>query len=784
MAVRKTESQIPGGILQVDRLGENDKDRGNNIALISYLPKPLKYIERTNELSENTYIVLFKEMPTGSDAIEFQWELSLYKQGQTDPMYTKSVGDSEKGYLTLNKEITRNLWCLYIAVKIKIKVTVTGYPPIELEQDIKRSSGNIRDLLSNNSVNNSVGGAPAVTRKIAACYKEYFDNIEDIDPKVGKDKAGLKKNLIIAIVYYTLLKNLDKSDAWEKTINNGDYTFQKVKNACVGISGLCPGMAATLLKTDYTSGTPSLITVPGADSAGTPYLERAFNQFKTDYGNASNISVAIDLVNLLRFPKTAIEICGLFLEKVRKDLGYDGDPWNKIIQKHTESKLMDILKCYFNGPDTPNTKKTIATDVLSLLNSGFVKMLASIDICSAFRNLTSIGLSTGHLSTNSTADDFKNSTIIEFMLTQDVTRLDGSRTYGPIDYEIHYNGARSIFKAVILYTLNTGKVKTYSFYFRLDYLICFNDQYPLYDDAGTKWDEKYENTVMADLVRTVLKDRKGTHFIDNECCLLVDDDASDSFAATERLWELEKILGRLRSEMRFFINKILEFYCDAPATMQAELLEKLTDLETFLKKIDSVGNYLLPAAKNFPSDLSIDVRNDTETNIFNPYFSIQPDRYGEDTIPPYDWENMFFSQLHVVQFALDEPNDITMDISTADGKPFASKDEIAKMANAFTKIIADKEKTSVPVKLVIRGYADKSYKGTGSRKDYNDDLSLLRADWIKSQLFISTGLTDAEIEVKTFGCGHTLAAGLIGIDNEGDLEKQKYRDVRMVLMPK
>lgn len=794
MGLEYIETRIPGGFGQVDRLGECDKDDVNKIALVSYLKSPLKYAETTNELSENIYVVLFDFIPDNMSSITFDWEISLYKEGLGEAIYTIPIGDPEKGVLKLDSITTKQLWCLYMANKIIIRVTPTGFPTLKLEQPIENSVGNIRDMLTNNIAGNAAGGASQITRKIAADYKELFNEIENIDPQVKEVNCSRKRDLIVAIIYQTELEKLDKIFEWTTVITLVDYKWTNVVKKKVGITGLNPPLAMSFLKNDYTSGDPHLLSVPGSGSGSNPYLSRLYTRFENEVTNLDKLNTVTDIFNLLRFPRSSIELCGLYLEKIRGILGYGAYSWDEIILKHTDTELLKILQYYFNGPDI--TKKSIANDVLSIINSDFIRLLSAKNVCEAFRQITSAGIPINFLSFGGSSIGYESVELVEVVVNIDTELLrpyttiisDTPDTYNTL---FHF-GLRTMYNLQVEMTCDTGETVTFAFYFVLDYVVVLNPNLDVTSEVGQAWLDKLEATPREKLYQVLRNNRAPLHYAENFDCsleLFQSDDSGTVTNSIETITNIDSIMREMNSILGFVYKAFRECFCDLIGPDREEMELDYRGLQKFRIKLEEVKSFLMPIYSESRS-CPITVVPHSPVNIVLRTFSFQPDTGGNIPHAPYNWANLFFSRQQLIQFFLDEPGDEN-DRLASNAKPLKDANEISKMNDAFKGIFDDLQKTVASLKLVIRGYADKSYSGSVSRENHNQRLSERRAKWTKKHylawqhtqsLADKKTLTDADIE--TQGCGHNQATSLIGIDNERDLQQQEYRDARMVLMVK
>ena len=149
MAVNKTESQIPGGIENISRLSDSVCIK-DSIALVSYLPSPLVYLEAEGRLVENKYVVMFGQEPSDATNLNYKWRIRLYRGDDTSAYWESDDYERNTGVFILDRDITSNIWCLEDAERIEVLVRCSTGFNLNVLHEIELLPKEIRDVFMDN----------------------------------------------------------------------------------------------------------------------------------------------------------------------------------------------------------------------------------------------------------------------------------------------------------------------------------------------------------------------------------------------------------------------------------------------------------------------------------------------------------------------------------------------------------------------------------------------------------------------------------------------------------
>lgn len=365
MAVRKTESRIPGGFDNAWKLGEADLKQ--NCALISYLQSPLQFsIENGTDSVKhfvNTYVVFVDESRTGvRNPVKYSWSVKFKGQNNADePMELEKILETEVGILHLNMEdldIYEDLEEASLS-DLFVTVNIDGLEaPLVLKQRIDNLNADIENLIAGGGEDGemmAVAGDPEITRWLANDFRTFL--IELDKNKCKPDDSDII--YLVAAVLYGALQGKKRllsrnshflfgtgENKWLDYINAGaGNDIDNLINTKMGITNIKPHILNFF------------ITGPGDDIVNNEkediddYEERILKgkHFQTD----TTYNDKIDLFNKLRFPKSCLELTWEFLKKLK----YINDTWattsiDKSSHIHNRDCITTIVSEFETAPQS------------------------------------------------------------------------------------------------------------------------------------------------------------------------------------------------------------------------------------------------------------------------------------------------------------------------------------------------------------------------------------------------------------------------------------------------
>lgn len=358
MAVRKTESRIPG-IFKIEnarKLGEADLKQ--NCALISYLQSPLQFsIENGKDSVKhfvNTYVVFVDESRTGvRNPVKYSWSVKFKGQNNADePMELEKILETEVGILHLNMEdldIYEDLEEASLS-DLFVTVNIDGLEaPLVLKQRIDNLNVDIENLIAGGGEDGemmAVAGDPEITRWLANDFRTFLIELDKNKCKPDDSDIIDISIYFVAAVLYGALQGKKRllsrnshflfgtgENKWLDYINAGaGDDIDDLINTKMGITNIKPHILNFF------------ITGPGDDIVNNEkediddYEERILKgkHFQTD----TTYNDKIDLFNKLRFPKSCLELTWEFLKKLK----YRNDTWaTTSIDKHSHIHNRDCI---------------------------------------------------------------------------------------------------------------------------------------------------------------------------------------------------------------------------------------------------------------------------------------------------------------------------------------------------------------------------------------------------------------------------------------------------------
>jgi hypothetical protein len=321
MAVRNTESRIPGGFDKASDLGEAVYSEDNHYALVSYLTAPLRLIQNPEKKLQlrNTYVLFVENTdPTGYKfSVDCYLAADEYSEDPDTrtPSFTTPPVEYESGVFEF--DVTETIGTLSLAEisAIRVNVEILGVNPsvtLNQYQVLSEPIQYIEDLINGINTNAPMGGSPYTTRLIANNYREYLIN--------EFEKGSIPVNIGASILYYRVQDLNSGSQArenerdWYRYLNEGKDI--NLKNAPIGIMQFKPSILAMFLKKSNGDLYGS-IEQRGENTSQAKYEQILWDKFKEDPG-LLDPGDRVDLFNLLRFPKSCIRVCNTLLQ-LRKE---------------------------------------------------------------------------------------------------------------------------------------------------------------------------------------------------------------------------------------------------------------------------------------------------------------------------------------------------------------------------------------------------------------------------------------------------------------------------------
>jgi hypothetical protein len=877
VTVRRTESQIPGGIANISRLSDYVDIQGP-VALVSYLPSPIKYISSKRELAQNTYVVMY-DTPPQTD-IKYTWRFKLYLLGESDsnPFYKIELPEGSEGVFELDYKKTEKAWCIHNAVKLTVEVELSTGETLSLSQQIIKAPKDVDHLERQNVNPNPSAGRPFITKLIEASLADYLDKLEDLDPVVGTQGNQLKSKVISAIIYNTYIQffsgqaltkygMMRNGVAWFEYLNREraqqNWLTQLTAMSAegyesVGVCGIRPDVLAMLINSSYVAGMPTL----------TPFTKRP-DEDQITYnseiiGNIGQIiegtssgspDVGVDIFNLLRFPKSCIEICGLLLEEIKNTRNeWKNRHWDSLVSER-DGQLMMLLEDFFYGPsDFSKSRMKVSADIVKRLRSAYVSMLSSNKLCLRMRSDFYVGIPDGNSLTNSFLDLFVRANQVDVDISTTLTMLHMTDLEEQYDvagkrWPIYYGGYEREFELTFIYDFGDTK-KVFKFTFELDEFIVIPDylmnpgnnprtrlkpirkkahdlnleaigldaQIQLLSEGdpglqelrrqfGEVQDKLY--TLGCEFVLLIMHTRRA-HRLPNFHVVYqkisVDDQGDEHTDNSSN--DYEQALDSLNTQITIFYNAAVSTYC---ATWQSEELVKVLsgqveEIRTAKQFFNSIANSWA-TAEQFTTGIFAGHRLNCTSIIAEPIHIprvIPKDQYAR--IPrAIDDDDLFFRINKEILFNPDRPStsDMTAGAAAVDSV-LVSVEEKETMELVFDEFFSDIGRSAVPVKMIIIGYADKTFTGGASnRETYNKDLSERRAKWTEARFLEHVNLRNGEIDAGTadpdrqtkveIGAGKKLEEIVVSwcgdkhapgdpSDPQNTLRNDAHTNVRVVLM--
>lgn len=823
MTVRKTESQIPGGIANISRLSDHVCVQGS-IALVSYLPSTIMYISSTRELAQNTYVVMFDTPPLTD--VTYTWRLKMYLPGQSDtnPFFHNEI-KGDKGIFELDYQKTEKAWCISDAVKLTVEVELSTGETLILSHQIAKVQKDIDHLERQNVNPNPTAGKPFITKLIEASLADYLDMIEKLDPVVCTQGNLLKSKVISAIIYNTYVqffagqalekyRIMNNGVGWldylnkDKTQQFGFMDLPEISDDAyksVGVCGIRPEILAMFITSSNIAGTPTL----------TPFTKRK-DKDQSSYNREIIVNIAeiiegtitgsrnigVDIFNLLRFPKSCIEMCGLLLEEIKKTRSdWRKRNWDSLVSED-DGQLIMLLEDLFYGPsDFTNSRMKIPTQIVNRLNSAYVSMLSSKKLCQRMRSDFYVGIP----DSNSLTNYFHN--LIEIANLVDVTASIVLTMHHMSDLEEKYNDIGTLrpiyyggYERQVEFSINYDfgdNYKIFNYKFDLEDFIVLPDF--LWDSSSNPEirlkpigrEAKILDSEISDIeiqikglepndptlpeIKRQLANKKekldelGVEFVQRIMrtrrvyrlpkynvlheVIIVDDQGNNHTVDSTN--DYQQSFKSLYAQIMLFYLSAVSTYCAG----DGHSVDIFNALSGYLEAVQLSKEYIdsIISAELAPNQIT---RSNYSTHNIStkpittqiPYLSIQVPKDQFAQIPrAINVDDCFFRINKDILFNLNSPTTSEMGVGAASAETvLASSEENEHMNLIFDEFRSDIFRSAVPLKLLIFGYADKNFAGNATdRETYNKKLSERRALWMKERFLEYVSLINSEITANT-----------------------------------
>jgi N-acetylmuramoyl-L-alanine amidase len=318
MAVRRTESRVPGGFTQenLDKLGEAKLSNDGNYALVSYLTSPLRADPTLLKL-RNRYVV-FVNTEDVAVPDDYEWVFEFFGADPAIPVHTTSTITTDIGVYSLDAGEIPEVFEASLT-RVILTVTLNGVPdPIVINQTVIKLFSDIEGLIiSDEPESIARGGNPATTRSIANRYRSYIVASESSDPL-----TGVPPNLVAAITYLMMMAYSDnvfdiQTEAWEDYVNGaGDATT--VPKVALGVMQLYPPIVSMFVdgggNPPGVMATDTWVTETEAYGVYQSRVSLAFHSTVTTVQPPLPPTESSDYVNILRFPKSAFKVARVVLD--------------------------------------------------------------------------------------------------------------------------------------------------------------------------------------------------------------------------------------------------------------------------------------------------------------------------------------------------------------------------------------------------------------------------------------------------------------------------------------
>ncbi|MBN2385579.1 MAG: M23 family metallopeptidase [Anaerolineales bacterium] len=378
MALRKTESSIPGGFTLENAQKLGQAVLGQNCVLVSYLQSPLRFSIKKGEDSvkhfDNTYVVFIDESQAGvRSPVTYNWNIGFHGQDQADnPVVIEKTKKTEIGELHLNMldlNIYDDLDGVMVS-KLFVRVDIDGLEtPLCLEQSINDLDADIEGLVTEGGENGealAAAGDPEITRWLANDFKSYLIELDKKKYQADDNNVVDISIFLVASVLYGALQDKRRllsrmgdslfgtdEEKWIDYIEAGaGEDIDSLIDTRIGITNVKPHIL------NFFVFGPGDDVVNSKNEDVDDYEERILegNYFQT----VTTYNEKIDLFNKLRFPKSCLELTWEFLKKLKNR----NDTWSAVsLDKNSHIHNRDCITTIVSEFETaPQTNLEEPTD--------------------------------------------------------------------------------------------------------------------------------------------------------------------------------------------------------------------------------------------------------------------------------------------------------------------------------------------------------------------------------------------------------------------------------------
>lgn len=381
MALRITESRIPEGCSPY-ALGQADVSSCEKYSLISNLTSPLHVNANSHEYIDNCieyYVFIDEPSKEEFRNYSFLWEVILIDLDGNSHEIIKNDTPSEVGFVYIPiSEINKRG---KLIVSVTVYHIISSVAELMLEQNVLELDKTLENLYSNLNINRkrnigALAGNIETSREIVndlinyiiiAAPPKSIENSND-DVSITMCSKNIPAKFLTAIIYeliYAYTSNTKKFrlSASESVVNfleQGSfdkYLLDDTYLIPLGVCGLTPQFVTTALKI---------------------YPDLLLNN---DNGNIQRC----DLFNLLRFPKTNIQLCSAILSNIKKNSQYNNLNQEQLFDK--KDALIYICEEFFKGllsslsesqnkVESNDKIKALATKAVDMLSYPFISSLS------------------------------------------------------------------------------------------------------------------------------------------------------------------------------------------------------------------------------------------------------------------------------------------------------------------------------------------------------------------------------------------------------------------------
>jgi hypothetical protein len=797
MTVRKTESRLPEVLTPAD-LGHAAPQRvvgARTFTLISYLDHYTLY--KNGTLSDNTYVV-FVNVGTSTDEYSYGWKVQGKQKETGNWQLAFDLPPSGDGAVfELNRKVSQLIICRDQMSALRVTVTVkqpAGADDIELtlEQPVLRPLPHTAGIFRHKG-QHTMAGDPEITQDIADDFGPLLESLV-AEPGFDEEKDRRKLILMTALIYGERLRQIGRPQTatrdWERFLN-ADKDDESLAYTRLGVTGMSPLLLGMFINENMAGGGNPLVTLTLREDAGGDrhdYFKRLYDAYCFQVPEKT----LIDVFNLLRFPKGNLRACSILLEGLKaRNAAWGNPPWRSfLIDKEKTDHLLDE---YWWGPtDETITSMAHETQASRIMATPYVYLSSGTSLCLLLRGDMRMGIPTNEVDTDKqeTLDELESITEFSLTLFQDTE----ARPY-PMWEQIFYEATR--FTVHLDYHSpdedRVCMLKVYRHRWTIED-VQPHPRYGVLDPAYENLDPDEEAALLRRLNKNAIREAYTATY----------SEASTFYVEVGPPYEAETTAGtpaEVRARVEQFANRIalLHEYQRAAKCLGMPVsepilafLEPFRDLLDDARRVDIIeafkASWLSDALQHSVSPHLVTVENEQvldEDSLFGALG--QPVALGTlgdvnasavIDVDKYELHVMDYMSPLSLEFKLDQPSLPSTDSSAGTGTASPTADDVLARADDLQPVLDTiwdwVNRSPKKLRLVIVGYADRSYSGSGDRAAYNLALSERRANWFWNQ--VTQPLRDLlSSNVEIVGCG----------DKYSELpEKNKvYRDVRIILVP-